>query len=62
MARKQKLFKLMTIAEFQKGDSGIAIAVTYAKDCRGAKITFEHGTHCGKFMLVWDCGNKEITL
>ena len=62
MAREQKLFKLFTIAEYQKGDDGIAETVTYAKDRRGAKITFEHGQHCGTFMMVWDGGKCEVTL
>lgn len=62
MAREQKLFKLMTIAEFLKGDDGIAETATYAKDRRGAKITFEHGMHSGTFMLVWEGGNMELVL
>lgn len=62
MAREQKLFKLMTISEFAKGDDGIAETATYAKDRRGAKVTFEHGMHCGKYMMVWDGGYCEVIL
>ena len=62
MARTQKLFKLFTIAEYMKGDDGMAETVTYAKDRRGAKITFENGQHCGRFMMVWDGGKCEVIL
>ena len=62
MAREQKLFKLMTFAEFAKGDDGIAETATYAKDRRGARITFEYGQHCGQFMMVWEGGHCEVTL
>ena len=62
MARENKCFKLMTMAEFKKGDDGIAVSVTYAKDKRGAKISFECGKHCGRFMMVWDGGKCEVSL
>ena len=60
MSRENKCFKLMTIAEFEKGDNGSAESVTYAKDKRGAKVSFERGKHCGTFMMVWDSGCAEI--
>jgi len=66
MSREQKLYGIYNITEYERslqtGEDVCAVAVTYAKDRRGALQTFKHGKHSGPFMLVWDGGNIEISL
>ena len=66
MAREQKLYVIYNIAEYERsvqtGEEVCAVAVTYAKDRRGAMQTFKYGKHSGPYMLVWAGGNVVISL
>lgn len=62
MSREQKCFKLMSVAEFQKmreGKDYNSVSATYAKDKRGAEVSFKCGMHTGEWVMVWGDGPKE---
>ena len=63
MSRTTKLFRLYQLYDWLKnGEEADSLSVTYAKDKRGAKQTFQNGCHKGDFMIVWEGGKEAVCL